>query len=187
MFVGKKPSEHSDAELIELFKSKSDPSAIAGLFVRYSELVYGVCLKYLNDRDDAKDAVMQIFEKLNQSLKVHEIEYFKSWLYATTKNYCLMHLRARKKEASEEIGENFMETSFVLHLDNENNNEIELSKLEKCIEQLRNGQKDCVELFYLKEMCYKEIVDLTGLELKKVKSHIQNGKRNLKICMEQSG
>jgi len=187
MFGGKELSERNDAELIELFKSKSDPSALANLFVRYSSLLYGVCLKYLKDRDDAKDAVMQIFEKLNQNLKTHEIEYFKSWLYATTKNHCLMHLRAQKKVMQEEIDENIMETTFILHHDNENNNEIELSKLEKCIEQLGQGQKDCVELFYLKEMCYKEIVDLTGLELKKVKSHIQNGKRNLKICMEQSG
>ena len=98
-----------------------------------------------------------------------------------------MHLRAQKKVIQEEIDENIMETTFILHHDNENNNEMELSKLEKCIEQLGQGQKDCVELFYLKEMCYKEIVDLTGMELKKVKSHIQNGKRNLKICMEQSG
>ncbi|MBZ0247290.1 MAG: sigma-70 family RNA polymerase sigma factor, partial [Cyclobacteriaceae bacterium] len=90
MFVGKESSGLSDAELIELFKSKSDPSALADLFVRYSALVYGVCLKYLKDRDDAKDAVMQIFEKLSQSLKDHEIEYFKSWLYSTTRNHCLM-------------------------------------------------------------------------------------------------
>jgi RNA polymerase sigma-70 factor (ECF subfamily) len=187
MFVGKESSERSDAELIELFKLKSDPSAIADLFVRYSSLVYGVCLKYLKDRDEAKDAVMQVFEKLSQSLKDHEIEYFKSWLYSTTRNHCLMHLRAQKKIIQEEIGENVMETSFILHHVDETANETELTKLENCIEQLRNGQKDCVQLFYLKEMCYKEIVDQTGIELKKVKSHIQNGKRNLKICMEQSG
>ncbi|MEZ4945388.1 MAG: sigma-70 family RNA polymerase sigma factor [Cyclobacteriaceae bacterium] len=187
MFVGKESSERSDSELIELFKLKSDQSALANLFVRYSSLVYGVCLKYLKDRDDAKDAVMQVFEKLNQSLKEHEIEYFKSWLYSTTRNHCLMHIRAQKKVIQEEIDENVMETTFILHHDNENSNEIELSQLEKCIEQLGNGQKDCVQLFYLKELCYKEIVDQTGIELKKVKSHIQNGKRNLKICMEQSG
>ncbi|HNP08513.1 MAG TPA: sigma-70 family RNA polymerase sigma factor [Cyclobacteriaceae bacterium] len=187
MFVGKESSEHSDTELIGLFKLKSDPSALADLFVRYSALVYGVCLKYLKDRDDAKDAVMQIFEKLSQSLKDHEIEYFKSWLYSTTRNHCLMQLRARKKVLGEEIDENVMETSFVLHHEDDISNELEITKLEKCIEQLRNGQKDCIRLFYLKEMCYKEIVDQTGIELKKVKSHIQNGKRNLKICMEQSG
>lgn len=182
----KESSERSDEELIELFKLKSDQSALADLFVRYSALMYGVCLKYLKDRDEAKDAVMLVFEKLNQNLKEHEIEYFKSWLYTTTRNHCLMHLRAQKKVIKEEISESIMETTFILHHDIENNNEVELAKLEKCIEQLRSGQKDCVQLFYLKEMCYKEIVDHTGIELKKVKSHIQNGKRNLKICMEQS-
>ncbi|MEQ8424266.1 MAG: sigma factor-like helix-turn-helix DNA-binding protein, partial [Cyclobacteriaceae bacterium] len=75
---------------------------------------------------------------------------------------------------------------FILHLETDNGRENDLTKLEHCIEKLKNGQKDCVRLFYLKEMCYKEIVDKTGIDLKKVKSHIQNGKRNLKICMEQS-
>jgi RNA polymerase sigma-70 factor (ECF subfamily) len=40
-------------------------------------------------------------------------------------------------------------------------------------------------LFYLEQKCYKDIADLTGYDLNKVKSAIQNGKRNLKICMER--
>lgn len=187
MFLGKKPSESSDLELIEQFRSDSNPHALADLFTRYSTLVYGVCLKYLKDRDDAKDAVMQIFEKLNHSLKNHSIEHFKSWLYTTSRNHCLMQLRSQKNVVNEEIGENFMDNSFILHHEEENGMEKNLSRLEKCIEQLKNGQKDCVQLFYLKEMCYQEIVNSTGIEIKKVKSYIQNGKRNLKICMEQSG
>lgn len=186
MFIGKGSSNSSDTELIAQYRSASDTVALAELFTRYSGLVYGVCLKYLKDRDNAKDAVMQVFEKLSQSLKDHQIEHFKSWLYMTSKNHCLMHLRAQKKMITEEIREDLMENHFFLHLEVEHHQENDLSRLEKCIEQLKNGQKVCVQLFYIKEMCYKEIVNSTGIELKKVKSHIQNGKRNLKICMEQS-
>ncbi len=150
-------------------------------------MVYGVCLKYLKDRDEAKDAVMQIFEKLQSGLKQHEIEHFKSWLYVTSKNQCLMNLRAQKKMAKEDIDENIVENEFILHPSDDNDLEQNLEKLTKCIEQLKNDQKRCVQLFYLKEICYKEIVSATGIDLKKVKSHIQNGKRNLKICMDQHG
>ena len=187
MFLGKKPSQSTDLDLIERFRSMSDQNALGELFTRYSAMVYGVCLKYLRDRDEAKDAVMQIFEKLQSDLKKHGIEHFKSWLYVTSKNQCLMTLRAQKKMAKEEIGENFVENEFILHPSDDNGLEQNLEKLTKCIEQLKNDQKRCVQLFYLKEVCYKEIVSETGIDLKKVKSHIQNGKRNLKICMDQHG
>jgi RNA polymerase sigma-70 factor (ECF subfamily) len=58
--------------------------------------------------------------------------------------------------------------------------------LEKCIETLGDEQKQCVKLFYLQEKCYKEITESTGFDMNKVKSYIQNGKRNLKICMEKN-
>ncbi len=187
MFSRKKPSLGSDSELIERFL-KGDHGALGELFTRYSALVYGVCLKYLKDRDDAKDAVMQIFEKLNSSLKAHPIDHFKSWLYVTSRNHCLMHIRSSKKFQKQETTDVFMENELVLHLDNDDNgHEEDLAKLEHCIEQLKSDQKKCVQLFFLEEMCYKEIVSNTGLDLKKVKSHIQNGKRNIKICMEQRG
>jgi RNA polymerase sigma-70 factor (ECF subfamily) len=188
MFLSKRLSLSSDSDLIERFRVKGDQKALGELFTRYSALVYGVCLKYLKDRENAKDAVMQIFEKLNTTLKAHDIDQFKSWLYVTSRNHCLMHIRSAKKFQKQESTDFFMETELVLHLDNDDTgNEQDLDKLEKCIEQLNSDQKKCVQLFYLKEMCYKEIVSHTGLDLNKVKSHIQNGKRNIKICMEQSG
>lgn len=186
--MSKKPSLSSDSDLIERFRLKGDQDALGELFMRYSALVYGVCLKYLKDQDNAKDAVMQIFEKLNTALIAHPIDHFKSWLYATSRNHCLMHIRSSKKFQKQETSAVFMENELVLHLDyDDHEQEQDLVKLEKCIEQLKSDQKKCVQLFYLKEMCYKEIVSDTGLDLNKVKSHIQNGKRNIKICMEQGG
>lgn len=188
MFPIKKSSLSSDSDLIERFRLKDDQDALGELFIRYSALVYGVCLKYLKDREEAQDAVMQIFEKLNTALKQHHIGHFKSWLYVSSRNHCLMHIRSSKKFQKQETSDVFMENELVLHLDiDDNGNEQDLVKLEKCIEQLKSDQKKCVQLFYLKEMCYKEIVSNTGLKLNKVKSHIQNGKRNIKNCMEQGG
>lgn len=187
MFLGNNPTQDSDLDLIERFRSKSDQNALGELFTRYSAMVYGVCLKYLKDREVAKDAVMAVFEKLQSELKKHELAHFKSWLFVTTKNHCLMHLRAGKKMILKELNESVVENEFILHHSEDNGLEQNLEKLTKCIEQLKNDQKLCVQLFYLKEVCYKEIVKTTGIELKKVKSHIQNGKRNLKICLEQHG
>lgn len=189
-------SDLTDNELIEQFKSGGQ-NALGILFTRYTSLVYGTCLKYLKDRDESKDAVMQIFEKLNQSLRQHEVSNFKSWLYVSARNHCLMQLRSRKSRPvsqslsegwePKEINPGIMESNYVLHLENEPELEQNLTKLEKCIEELGHEQQQCVRLFFLQEKCYKEVSEETGFDLGKVKSFIQNGKRNLKLCMERNG
>lgn len=176
-----------DSELIQRYKESGELTILGELYNRYMTLVYGVCLKYLKDREESRDAVMQIFEKLITSLREHQVEHFKSWLYVTSRNHCLMQLRARKGKNFEEISVHLMESDASAHLEEEPEMESNLSKLEHCIEQLVAEQKHCVTLFYMQQKCYKEIVQLTGFDDNRVKSYIQNGKRNLKICMEQNG
>ena len=78
-----------------------------------------------------------------------------------------------------------MESGFAMHLESEGSVEQDVEALKKCIEQLKNEQRECVKLFYLEERCYKEVSEITGLELNKIKSYLQNGRRNLKICLER--
>jgi RNA polymerase sigma factor (sigma-70 family) len=148
-------------------------------------LLYGVCYKYLQDAEQSQDAVMQIFEELISKLRSHEVDNFKSWLHVYTKNYCLMQLRRDKRRPQVDIEENLFESEQKLNTKDEVKwQEQDFEKLENCMQTLNQEQEKCVRLFYLEQMCYKDIADETGLELSKVKSAIQNGKRNLKICME---
>lgn len=180
------PTDHlNDKELIARYKRTGELELVAQLFDRYMPLIYGVCLKYLKNREESRDATMQLFEKLAETLNNHAIEHFKSWLYATTRNHCLMILRASKGKNFVEISDIHMETEVVLHPFEEPMLERNLIKLERCIDQLAGEQKQCVRLFYLKKKCYNEICTETGYEMNQVKSYIQNGKRNLKICMEK--
>lgn len=176
----------TDEELVVLYKKTDKLDIVGELYNRYTTLTYGVCLKYLKDREESRDAVMQVFEKLIVTLKEHDIKQFKGWLYVTVRNYCLMQLRAKKGKNFEEISPFIMESDPEMHLQDGPEIETNLSKLEKCIETLGAEQKQCVQLFYLKQKCYKEITESTGFDLNKVKSHIQNGKRNLRLCMEKN-
>ncbi|HYG18129.1 MAG TPA: sigma-70 family RNA polymerase sigma factor [Ohtaekwangia sp.] len=180
-------SEKSDAELSDLYRRSEDLAVLGALYHRYMSMVYGVALKYLKDREESRDVVMQVFEKLVTSLKEHEVAHFKSWLYVTARNHCLMQLRARKGKHFEEISPFLVENDIILHPEDEPDMEGNLTKLEKCIETLVLEQKRCVKMFYLEQRCYRDIGKLTGFDDGKVKSYIQNGKRNLKICMEQNG
>ena len=174
-----------DQKLLLNYRESGDVAVLGRLYEKQVPLVYGVCLKYLKDEEQAKDAVMGIFEDLIVKVKQHEIKQFYSWLYVLSKNYCLMQLRAEKKIEVISL-DDFMEFSPFVHPD-DINNEAALTALEKCIDKLGEAQQQSVSLFYLKEKCYKEIADITGFSLHEVKSYIQNGKRNLKICLEKEG
>ena len=178
------PSEETDAELVALYKKSSDLAHLGQLYQRYMDLVYGVCLKYLNDSEKAKDAVMQIFEELITKLKKHEVENFKGWLHMLAKNHCLMQLRSGKNVRTVELPPSLMQTEENVHLNGVLEKEENFETLEYCLTTLSDDQRQAVRLFYLEGRSYNEIVDIMGYDWKQVRSFIQNGRRNLKICME---
>lgn len=175
----------SDQELIVQYKQSGDLKVLGALFERYMDLLYGVCLKYLREPETAKDSVMAIFEELVQKLKMHEVYNFKGWLHTLAKNHCLMQLRTTKQFRTQEIDIDRMQFGEEMHLNDMPDKEEELVQLSKCMETLPSEQKITVELFYLQSKCYREITIITGLDWNQVRSHIQNGRRNLKICLEK--
>ena len=175
-----------DEELIRLYQQTKDSNYVGELYRRYTHLVYGVCLKYLKDPEESKDAVMQIFEQLIQKLKVHEVANFKNWLYSLCRNYCLMELRQDAKHEFVHLEDGLPGSGLDVEQELSSGNEGELRAMESCIKKLPDEQRISIDLFYLQQKCYKEVADITGFDINKVKSYIQNGKRNLKICMERN-
>ena len=148
-------------------------------------LVYGVCLKYLKDPEASKDTTSQLFEKLIIELNKHEVSNFKSWLHVMTRNNCLMQLRTAKSNGiTEKISDLDMEYTLPMHHTEEPTTEDQYQRLDLCLERLSKEQRLCVDEFFYKDKSYAQIVSSSGYDLKKVKSYIQNGKRNLKMCIE---
>ncbi|HXS56420.1 MAG TPA: sigma-70 family RNA polymerase sigma factor [Hanamia sp.] len=177
-------SSQSDQDLVEQYKSTGHLNILGDLYQRYMDLVYGVCLKYFKDPEEARDAVINIFEELVIKLTKYEVNNFKSWLYQVAKNYCLMKIRSKKSHPVN-VDIDVMHLPENNHLEKVTEKEDQLNRMENCIEQLPTDQKQAIQLFYLKEKCYKEIAEMTENEISKVRSFIQNGRRNLKICMEK--
>ncbi|MGV3504595.1 MAG: RNA polymerase sigma factor [Adhaeribacter sp.] len=182
--------EPDDGELVRQYRETGEVDLVGRLFARHSEMVYLVCCKYLKDEEAAKDAAMQLFEHLLESLKKHEVSNFKSWLHVTTKNHCLMQLRSSRKQPVQRPDDiNIladMHFSAYGHPDADEELEFSLTLLEQGLVSLPEEQRACVKLFYLQQHSYKEIAAQTGLDLNKVRSHIQNGRRNLKIYLEKN-
>jgi RNA polymerase sigma-70 factor (ECF subfamily) len=179
-------SNLDDAALVSRFKLSGDLQALAILYQRYMDMVYGVCLKYLKDPEASKDAVMQIFEELVAKLPRHEVDQFKGWLYVLTKNHCLMQLRTTNRHRTVAIDQELVQSAENLHLNGIMEKEADITRLENCLDSLPGEQKTSIELFYLKRKSYKEIAEQTGEDWNKVRSLIQNGRRNLKNCMDKS-
>lgn len=192
MFFRRSPKKapKEDEDLLILYQQTGDAAILGELFNRYIHLVFGVCLKYLPNKEESQDMAMHVFEKLAVELKTAQVKNFKSWLHVLTKNECLMLLRSRKYKSSKsglEINSvDNMDLNYSLHHIEDDQLESNLQELELAIEELPPEQNECINLFYLQQKSYKEIVELTGFELQKVKSYIQNGKRNLKIHLHKS-
>ena len=188
-FQGKVKEPVSEAEGLAAYRRNGDVAVLGALYEPYMDMVFGVCFQYLRDEDESKDAVMQIFEKLVADLKQHEVSNFKSWLHSVARNHCLMKLRVSRitvgaesvddREQELQIGALYDEDTFAL--------DGQLNALDECLQKLVSEQRISIELFYLQNKCYRDIAGETGFEMGKVKSYIQNGKRKLKICIENNG
>ncbi len=180
----------SDEELCRYFSNNGKEEYFAELYRRYAHLVYGQCLKMLDNKEDSHDMTMEIFETLYSKIREQkDIQSFNFWIYSVVKNKCISFLRKRNKntwtEYDQNIHENnpdlFMENEVFLRLCNEEEEKQPENLIEKAIGRLKKKeQRECITAFYLEELSYQQVSDKLRYPLPKVKSYIQNGKRNLK-------
>jgi RNA polymerase sigma-70 factor (ECF subfamily) len=183
----------ADADFVSVYKATGDLDVLGELYERHMDLVYAVCFKYLRDEADSKDAVMQLFEQLVVDLRRHEVTNFKSWLHSVARNHCLMHLRKQRVR----VGEGDMDMvdddrpayeALAVYPDEDEaalDVERHLTRLPTALNQLPEPQRVCIDLFYLQQKSYADVSDMTGYELKQVKSYLQNGRRNLKLILQK--
>ncbi|MFK7970576.1 MAG: RNA polymerase sigma factor [Bacteroidia bacterium] len=183
----------SDEDLVSLYKREKEPNYVGELFERYTDLAFLVAMKYVKQEDNAKDVVMQVFEKMIKDLARYEVRNFKFWFHTVVKNQALAYLEKEQrnqrtiidmKNGSDHLNGNHEEKLEAI-LDGADIETVRIAELPQAIAELRPEQRTCIELFYLKQQSYKDISDHTGFTLMQVKSYIQNGKRNLKNTLSQ--
>lgn len=175
----------TDTELLEKFYASHDNEWLGILLKRYTLLLLGVCMKYLKNEDEARDSVQQVFLKAITELHKYKVEYFKSWIYMVAKNHCLMQLRDKQGRITTEVSEKLPSPEQERDRQQMLEEEKTFDLMTDALAELNPEQQQCVTLFYLQKKSYQEISDSTGHSLMQVKSHIQNGKRNLRILIEK--
>lgn len=190
MWLFKKKEYNSDEELLQHYKKSGNKEVFADLFKKHVSVVYGTCLFYLQDKDEAQDATMQLFEKLMLDINNREINNFKGWLSFVVRNHCISLIRKNKSQ-TKHIKEYYeFEYEAPSYEEEEKiqaiSDETMLENMRLCLPKLKENQRICVELFYLKNKSYQDIADETSFTLNEIKSYIQNGKRNLKLLLDAS-
>lgn len=181
------PSEPlTDEQLLADYVRQGATQSLGQLYERYMPMVYGVSLKILKDSGLAEDAVMAIYEELTRKVREHEVESFRGWLYVLARNHCLMEWRKKHRRPTdlhppEDMSRyDAVEAAFEVELPSAG------TPLEKCLDTLPDLQRQSVQWFYYEDKSYKDIADLLVEEVGKVRSYIQNGRRNLRICLEKN-
>jgi RNA polymerase sigma factor (sigma-70 family) len=175
----------SDQQLLDNFYTDHNNKWIGILLERYTLLLFGVCMKYLKNEEEAKDAVQQIFYKVIVEIDKYKVDFFKSWIYMIAKNHCLMTLRKRRENVDIDITEKILAADTNVYEHAYFEDELSIDTIHEALQELKKEQKQCITLFYLEKRSYHEVADRTGFTLMQVKSHIQNGKRNLKLILEK--
>jgi len=179
----------SDQELLQEYRNRRNKEALGFLLQRYTILLLGVCMKYLKEEEEAKEAFQTVFYKAISEIDKYPVEYFKSWLYTITRNYCFMQLRNKMhplpEDAIEKNGNGLQQELFEETLGRIREKEKLLEYLEDALQHLQNNQRECLSLFYLDKMSYRQIGEKTGFSLLQIKSFIQNGKRNMRLLIEK--
>lgn len=175
-----------DNSLIKQYATTGNKELVGKLFQRHRLFAFAVARKYMDDDDDARDAAMNVFAGLFDTLRNTAPNDFKAWLHHVIKNHCLMQHRAASAQMRSDsaVKINFysdMESEQTPHLDTDK--EQVLVALENAVKELNEEQHICIRLFYFDRKSYEEIQNQTGYDFKKVKSCIQNGKRNLKMIL----
>ncbi len=190
MWLFKKKEYNSDEELLKHYKQSGNKELFADLFKKHVSVVYGTCLFYLQDKDEAQDATMQLFEKLLLDINNREIDNFKGWLSFVVRNHCISIIRKNKSQNKNiksyyefEYEDSNYETEEKI---NAVSDDMMLENMKHCLPKLKENQRVCVELFYLNNKSYQDIANQTGFTLNEIKSYIQNGKRNLKLLLESA-
>ena len=175
----------SDQELLEKFYADRDSQWLGILLERYTLLLLGVCMKYLKNEELARDSVQQIFLKAITELQKYRVEYFKSWIYMVAKNHCLMQLRDKPGKNTIEVKDSIPAETDETDKESLLLNEKTYKYMDEALKELNADQQLCVTLFYMEKKSYQQITEQTGYSMMQVKSHIQNGKRNMRILIEK--
>ncbi len=147
-------------ELKELFyriKNGDKETATEELYNKYHNIIYGIAFSILKNKDDAEDAMQNVFIKiynLNTSLVPESKE--STWLYTVAKNEAIEIIRKKKE------GIDLEDIYEIGNEDNDLDEIIDEISFNDLINKLSNKEKEIISLKIISNLSFREIANLLG-------------------------
>ncbi len=174
-------NQATDEEIVDLYLKTQKDQYFSEIYRRYSGKIFGKCLSFFKEEAEATDAVHDIFIKILINLsKFGEKSKFSTWIYSITYNYCIDSLRKSKKmniQSIDNIGE---EVEF--EDENEDNwmTDIDMSQIEKVMDNLHPQDKAVLLMKYMDDMSIKEICGIMEKTESAIKMKLKRAKQRFR-------
>jgi RNA polymerase sigma-70 factor (ECF subfamily) len=166
--------------------SLGDRAAFARVYVLVSPKLFGVLLRILKNRQEAEDALQEVFVKIWQRADRFRPEEGRAetWMMAIARNHAIDMLRSRKPQASA-IDEAFDLAGDEIDPETAAINRSEGSRIEKCMGLLESDKADAVKRAYVEGLSYQELAEFYNIPLNTMRTWLRRSLLKLRECLGQ--
>ena len=141
--------------------------------------MFRLSLNLLKNRDDAEDAVQEVFVKIwKKQEKITDLKNIEAFVMTVTRNFCLDKLKSKRNKhltLNEDIAKQTSSTPY------EYTEQADLVKKIKVImQQLPEQQRTIVHLRDIEGYNFDEIMDITGWDLNYLRVNLSRGRKRIK-------
>lgn len=160
---------------------KGDPKYQQVLYNQYAKKMYGVCLRYAQDKEAARDILQEGFIKVFQNLQAFKGQgSFEGWVRRIMVNHALEGLRKLSNRVQhvdvEEVHEALHETV--------NYSRYDMNYLLEKIQQLAPGYRAVFNLYVIEGYQHNEIAEMLGISENTSKSQLSRARKLLQESLE---
>ena len=146
----------------------------------YSDMVYGVAMRYVMNRTDADDVYADVFYRyFRREREFESEEHRKAWLLRVTINSAKDFLIKRKYDASKD-DDLFDESLMAVTFSGTDISQEEIMDVRNALKKLKEERREVVELYYINGLNTKEIAAMLQRPENTIKSELRRGRIELK-------
>jgi RNA polymerase sigma factor (sigma-70 family) len=144
------------------------------LYETFSSKMYAVCLRYMNNREEAQDVLQEGFIKIYTKIGTYKFDgVFEGWMRRVFVNTALEQLRSKRRKFEERFEDSHNALNAV---ENEAVQKIDTAEIMKALRQLATGYRTVFNLYVIEGYSHAEIAEKLGMSEATSKSQLSRAR-----------